>query len=182
MYKIAIATAGGVGETIYQDAVYYGKIKGWLILIVGSIISFSLFILGFRQKNTKDIYDRTTNAKVNSANCSTNSYRSKYGTSSQTDCDLKTEYVVDSVVYNHDFTARNKGTFQPGQNIPLRYSSTNPSNVTDNMTPNSVSGTVSMVIGAVLFFGSFLYWLTTNKLRFVAASVAVDDAFDMIRR
>ena len=161
----------GLGNQIYDGAASFGRFMSIVSLVIGSIISITLLIIGFYLIFTKTKYTGETDGKVVGVNCGNQSGKG-YA------CIAVVEYKVNGTVYK--MSLNTSQTLYDGQIFRIVYIPADPAKSQIKGISRKMVGGILIAIALVVFGLAFLHYYIVNRFKFAAAASGVGTGIDLV--
>jgi hypothetical protein len=169
----------GFADNIYSDAASLGRLKAFIGLIIGCIISFIVFIVGLSKIFSRNKHTMAVKATITKIiQCqSLDSKQTSY------ECMIDLSYTVNDTPYNiSTFSTTGPSEKQVGQILNVYYDPSNPSSVSSYSKSDDKTLGWSMIGFSLLIVGmAYFFWWLTNRYKFFAAAEGAHTVSQLFR-
>lgn len=166
-------------DNIYSDAASLGRLKAFVGLIIGCIISFILFLVGLFKIFSTNKHTMAVKATITKIiQCqSLDSKQMSY------ECMIDLSYNVNDTPYNiSTFSTTGPSEKQVGQILTVYYDPSNPSSVSSHSKHDDQVLGWSMIGFSLLVVGmAYLFWWLSNRYKFFAAAEGAQTVSQLFR-
>lgn len=157
-----------VGKTIYKGAVEYGKVRAMIGVVMGTIMGIIMIVFGIYELTRKEVQVNGTIIEF---------LQSPKDDSNH----IKVEFMFQQKKYT---TMINVGSskYTNGQSISLEVDPNNPTDAQTEWQSKHVVGSIVLLFGLIIIFGSWLSLWMAEHYEFYAAASGVAGAADMIKQ
>jgi uncharacterized membrane protein len=167
-----------VGEELYSDASTFGRIEGWIVAIITTIIGLIFIIGGIIMIAHHTTFTNNVQGTVLNANCI--NFTGDNNTQEYS-CTLNIEYEVNGKTYQITTAKDSVYNYTKGNDITVYYDPKNPQNGKLNNDNHKVLGIIALVAGILIPLFAWIWLWITYKSKFAAASGGVAGAFNLLK-
>ena len=147
----------------YTASASVGRIMSWLQLFGGICGSILCLVIGILIIKNSTSYDSKTIATITEAKCA--------GSGNSSSCTLVLSYTVNGNKLTGNIIAN--GVYNAGQSISIKYTSSNPQNITtDSISPRFI-GWFFIILSIVILIGTGIWFYIVQKNDTIAAASGV---------